>query len=172
LKGLIPYATAFDGGVGVAGGTGLVALVQEPNEYDVIRALALQVENSYGIPSKVFVTPDTIAVMDISKDGEGRYILPPFKSSNGLVIAGVELVSTTALNGTGYDFVGGDLSVVNVQFLEEAAIQIGLDGNDFTKNKKTILVEQELVQFVSANDTQVIVKGDFASAKVLLNAAP
>jgi hypothetical protein len=49
-------------------------------------------------------------------------------------------------------------------------IQIGLDGNDFTKNLKTIIVEQELVQFVSANDTQVLVKGTFAAAKTLIEA--
>jgi hypothetical protein len=50
-------------------------------------------------------------------------------------------------------------------------VQIGLDGNDFISNKKTILVEQELVQFVSANDTQVLVKGAFETAKTLLEAA-
>jgi hypothetical protein len=49
-------------------------------------------------------------------------------------------------------------------FSDYLSVQIGMDGNDFTKNKKTILVEQELVQFVSANDTQVLVKGDIATA--------
>lgn len=168
LKGIITYATPFDGGVGVSGGTGLVGLVQNPNEYDVIRALALQVENSYGIPYRVFVTPDTVAKMDVDKDTEGRYLLPPFKSANGTMIAGIEIVPTNALQGTGVDFVGGDLSVVHVEFLYQTNITIGLDGNDFTNNKKTILCEQELVQFVSANDTQVLVKGDFATAKALL----
>lgn len=171
LKGIIPYATAFDGGVGVAGGAGLVGAVESANNYDVIRAIALQVENSYGIPTKIFVLPEVIAAMDVAKDAEGRYLLPPFKTANGTTIAGIELVGTTALNGTGVDFVGGDLSVVNVSFLQQSAIQIGLDGNDFTKNKKTILVEQELVQFVSANDTQVLVKGTFAAAIALINKA-
>lgn len=168
LAGLIGYASAFDGGIGLSGGTGLVGQVQDANEYDVIRALALQVENSYGIPSKVFVTTDTIAKMDTDKDSEGRYILPPFKSANGTMVAGIELVPTSALNGTGVDFVGGDLSVINVSFINQVGIQIGLDGNDFTNNKKTILVEQELVQFVSANDTQVLVSGTFAVAKALI----
>jgi hypothetical protein len=48
-------------------------------------------------------------------------------------------------------------------------MQIGLDGNDFTNNVKTILVEQRLVQFVSANDTQVLVKGTFAVAKGVID---
>lgn len=169
LKGLLPYSTLFDGGVGVTGGPGLVGNVANANYYDVIRALALQVENSYGIPTKVFVIPEIVAQMELLKDNEGRYLLPPFKSANGTTIAGIEIVSTVALNGTGFDFVGGDLSVVNVQFLEQANIQIGLDGNDFTHNLKTILVEQMLVQFVSANDTKVIVKGVFADSIQLIN---
>jgi hypothetical protein len=73
-------------------------------------------------------------------------------------------------DGVTYDFFGGDLSVINVGFTGNMTIQIGLDGNDFTNNKKTILVEQELVQFVSANDTQVLVKGTFAAGKAVLEA--
>jgi hypothetical protein len=68
----------------------------------------------------------------------------------------------------GNDFVGGDLSVINVRFRNGMRIQIGLDGNDFTNNLKTILLEQRLVQFVSANDTQVLVKGTFTAAIALL----
>lgn len=170
LAGLIPYATAFDGGVGVAGGPGLVGLVPNANEYDVIRAVALQVYNSYGIPSRIFILPDVLALMEVLKDSQGRYLLPPFATAGGKTISGVELIPTNALVATDYDFVGGDLSVVNCSFLEQTNIVIGLDGNDFTKNLKTMLVEQEVVQFVSANDTQVIVKGDMATAKALLEA--
>jgi HK97 family phage major capsid protein len=169
LKGILDYATAFDGGAGVAG-VGLAGTVTDANIYDVLRAVALQVQNSYGMAERIFVTPDTIANMDIEKDTEGRYLIPPFKTSNGTQVAGMELIPTLGLIGTGFDFVGGDLSVVHVEFLYQTNIQIGLDGNDFTNNKKTILVEQELVQFVSANDTQVLIKGDFASAIAILEA--
>jgi hypothetical protein len=172
LKGIIPYATAFDGGIGVAGGAGLVGQVFNVNNFDVVRAIALQVENSYGIANKVFITPEQFAAMDVQKNNQGTYMLPPFLTSDGKLIAGIELVPTPALNGTGYDFVGGDLSVVHVSFVEQPSIQIGLDGSDFTNNLKTILVEQMLVQFVSANDTQVLIKGTFAAAKTLIGGAP
>jgi hypothetical protein len=43
--------------------------------------------------------------------------------------------------------------------------------NDFSKNLKTIRAEQALVQFVSANDTQVLVKGVMADALELITAA-
>lgn len=171
LAGLLSYATAFDGGVGTAGGDGLVGAVTAPNMHDVLRALALQVENSYGIPTKVFVKTDLFALMDVEKDSQDQYVMPPFRSANGTMVAGLTVVPTVALNSTSYDFVGGDLSVVNVEFLNNISVQIGLDGNDFTKNMKTILVEQELVQFVSANDTQVLVKGTFTAAKDLIRIA-
>jgi len=49
-------------------------------------------------------------------------------------------------------------------------MQIGLDGNDLTQNKQTLVLEKRLVQFVSANDTNVLIKGDFASAITALTA--
>jgi len=170
LAGLIPYATAFDGGIGTKGGAGLVGLVDKPTYADVIRAAVLQVQNSYGIATGFYVDNDILALMDTEKDDFGGYVLPPFKSVDGTTVAGVKLIPTTALAGTSYDFVGGDLSVIGVGFTDNMNIQIGLDGNDFTNNKKTILVEQELVQFVSANDTQVLVKGVFVDAKSLIEA--
>jgi len=170
LAGLIPYATTFDGGVGVKAGAGLVGLVDKPTYADVIRAAVLQVQNSYGQATGFYVDNDILALMDTEKDDFGGYVLPPFKSVDGTTVAGVKLIPTTALAGTSFEFVGGDLSAINVGFTDAMNIQIGLDGNDFTKNLKTIIVEQELVQFVSANDTQVLVKGTFAAAKTLIEA--
>lgn len=168
LKGLIPYSTAFNGGSG-AGGAGIAGQVDNANIYDVIRAVALQVQNNFGTPTSLFVTPDIMALMDVSKaTTAGEYLVPAWSANGNRMVAGMEIIPTAALNGTGVDFVGGDLSVVHVGFTDAASIQIGMDGNDFTNNLKTILVEQELVQFVSANDTQVLVKGTVAAAKVIL----
>jgi hypothetical protein len=97
--------------------------------------------------------------------------LPPgvlFNAQGQLVAWGVRLIETNSTLG-GNDFMGGDLSVINVRFRQGMRIQIGLDGNDFTNNVKTILLEQRLVQFVSANDTQVLVKGTFAAAITALS---
>lgn len=170
LNGLVNYATQFDGGKGVANGSGLVGLVHNPTYADVFRAIALQVQNSYGTPVLVWVPFDVLGLMDTAKATEsGMYLIPPFRSADGNMVAGMRLVGTNALAGTGIDFIGGDTSVINVEFLQNASVQIGLDGNDFTKNKKTILMEQELVQFVSANDTKVLVKGTFAAALALID---
>lgn len=161
LNGLFGYATAFTGG-------GLTT--PAPSYADVFRALALQVELAFGTATAVFVNPEILAAMDVEKSVDGIYLLPPFKSADGREVAGMELIPDVALVGSAYDFVGGDLSVVNVRFREGLTIEIGEDGNDFSKNLKTIRAEQHLVQFVSANDTQVLVKGVMADAITAITA--
>lgn len=161
LNGLFGYATAFTGG-------GLTT--PTPSYADVFRALALQVELAFGTATAVFVNPEILAAMDVQKSVDGIYLLPPFKSADGREVAGMELIPDVALVGSAYDFVGGDLSVVNVRFREGLTLEIGEDGNDFSKNLKTIRAEQAIVQFVSANDTQVLVKGTMAAAIALITA--
>ena len=162
ITGLNEYATNFTGG-------GLTSTA--PTFADVFRALALQVELANGVASSVFVKPSILAQMDVEKDSEGRYIIPPFRSpSTGNTVAGINLISTNALGANDADFIGGDLSVVNVRFREGMSIEMDRTGDDFTNNLFTILAEQELVQFVSANDTQVLVKGTMAEAIAAITA--
>jgi HK97 family phage major capsid protein len=156
LTGLTEYAVPFTGG-------GLTST--SPTFADVFRALALQVELANGTATAVFVKPSILAQMDVEKDSEGRYIIPPFRSpSTGNQVAGITLISTNALGNSDPDFIGGDLSVVNVRFREGMRIEMDRTGNDFTNNLYTILAEQELVQFVSANDVNVLVQGEMAEA--------
>lgn len=160
LTGLKTYATTFSAGA-------LALSVNVANEFDVLNALALQVEVANGIPTAVFVHPSTIATMKTIKATDGTPLYKQYTDFTGeMTIYGMKVISTTAVPAG--EFIGGDTSVANVLFREGLSIQIGMDGNDFTNNKKTILVEQRLVQFVSANDTPVIVKGVFATAKAAL----
>lgn len=158
LKGIITYASAFTGGS--LNGTFVAGTVTSS---DVFRAVALQVQEAYGQATALFVSPGVLATLDVAKDDNGAYLLPPFRSADGLMVAGMQLIPTSGLP-SGTDFVGGDLSVVNVAFASPMTVQVDMSGDDFINNMRTVLVEQELVQYVSANDTQVLVKGDIASA--------
>ena len=160
LKGLSEYATAFSAG-------SLANTIPFANELDVLEAVALQVKTAFGLPNAVFVHPASVAAIKLIKDDSGRPVWKDYVTINGdLVISGMRVIETTAV--TAGNFIGGDLSVVNVLKRDELGITIGLDGNDFTQNKKTMLLEKRLVQFVSANDTGVIVDGDFTTAKAAL----
>lgn len=163
LKGMKTFATTFAAGA-------LALAIDNANEFDVLEAMALQVEIANGVPNVVFVHPSTLSKMKLIKDTTG---VPLWKSyadnQGGISVSGMRLVTSTAV--TAGEFFGGDATVANVLFREGLSVQIGLDGNDFINNKKTILVEQRLVQFVSANDTPVLVKGVFSTAKTALETA-
>ena len=159
LQGAFTLATAFSAGT-------LANTIDSPNDYDVVQAVALQTELAFGVPNAIFVNPAIVARMKLTKDKDGSYVMPTFATANGLEVAGMRVIPTTAV--TGENFLGGDLSVLQVLIREELGIQIGLDGNDFTNNKKTMLLEKRLVQFASANDTACLIKGAFNTAKALL----
>ncbi len=159
LNGAFNLATAFSAGT-------LANQVVEPNDYDVIEAVALQTELAFGIPNGIFVNPAVVARMKLTKGNDGHYVMPVFATANGLEVAGMRVIPTTAV--TGENFIGGDLSVLQVLIREDLGIQIGLDGNDFTENKKTLLLEKRLVQFASANDVGCLIKGAFNTAKTAL----
>ncbi len=163
LKGLKTFATTFSAG-------SLALAIDNANEWDVLEAIALQCEIANGTPTAIFVHPSTLSKMKLVKDTSGVPIWKSYADNSGAITyAGMRVIGTTAV--TAGEFIGGDTTVANVLFREGLTVQIGLDGNDFINNKKTILVEQRLVQFVSANDTPVLVKGVFATAKLALETA-
>jgi len=165
LTGLTEYASAYTGG-SLAGTLDPLTT----NVWDAILGLITQVKESNGIVNGVFVTSGAYAQLLAAKDGEGRNIYPPgvLVDAQGILRAwGVPLIETNA-SLDGNDFIGGDLSVVNVRFRQGMRLQIGTEGSDFIDNVKTILLEQRLVQFVSANDTPVLVQGNFVDALVAL----
>lgn len=164
LAGLDQYATAFSAGA-------LAGTIPSANELDVLEAVALQVQIAFGSSNAIFVHPSTMSAIRLLKDVDGRPIWKDYITTNGeFVVSGQRIIETTAV--TAGNFIGGDMTVVNVLIREELGIQIGLDGNDFTENKKTMLLEKRLVQFVSANDTQVLVQGDSTTAKAALLLVP
>lgn len=162
LNGLTELAVPFTGG-------SLAGTVENPDDFGVIEAIALQVFEAHGEASAIFIDAARLSGMKLIKADDGHYIMPPFASANGVEVSGVRLIPTTAFIGNeDIDFIGGDLSVVNVLFRQGLTLQIDKDGNDFINNQRTLLAELRLVQFASANDAQVLVKGTFAEAKTLL----
>lgn len=165
LKGAILYSSAYTGG-------DLAGSIVAPNNWDALLGLISQARKAHGMVNGIYVKGGKLDSLLSVKDLQGQYILPAgvnVDAQGNISAWGVPLYRTEA-DLAGFDFFGGDLSVINVGFTGAMTIQIGLDGNDFTNNKKTILVEQELVQYVSANDTPLLVKGSFEAAKTLLTA--
>lgn len=162
LFGLTYYAEDFDAGT-------LASQVEKANYFDVFRAVALQVELGYGMANAIFINPADWAKAQLIKDADGRLLWKDYEVSGTgkVVVNGMEIISTTAMDaGT---FAGGDMTVANVLYRQGLTVTVGLSGDDFINNMKTILVEQRLVQFVSGNDVQCLVKGNFTTAIAALN---
>ena len=164
LQGLLGKSTTFTGG-SMAGG------VESATNWDVIHGIIAQVRAANGVATGVFVETGQYHLMLSEKDADKQYILPAgvtFDAQGGINAWGVRIIPTNALTGTAADFVGGDLSVINVRLRSGLQVAIGESGDDFIDNLKTVRIEQRLVQFISANDTPVLVKGTFAAAKSIL----
>lgn len=155
--GIYNTSVAFTGGSGA--GT-----VTRPNVADVIRAVALQVEEAFGMANAIIVHPSALFQLDTIKTVDGLYTRPFWANDN--LIAGLKIISSLAVGAD--EFIGGDMSVINVLFRNAMTIRIGETGDDFAENKKSIILEQRLVQFVSANDYAQLVYGEFSTAEGLL----
>ena len=164
LQGLLSKSTTFTGG-SMAGG------VEAATNWDVIHGIIAQVRAANGSVNGIFVETGQYHLMLSEKDLDKNYILPAgvtFDAQGGINAWGVRIIPTNALTGTAADFVGGDLSVINVRLRSGLQVAIGESGDDFIDNLKTVRIEQRLVQFISANDVPVLVKGTFDAAKSIL----
>lgn len=162
LTGINEYAVAFTGG-------SLAGSIEDANELDVIEAIATQIKEANGFAENLYVHPSTMAKIRLIKDSTGRPIWKDYVTPQGeFRYSGLNIIETLAVPAG--EFVGGETSVVNVLNRTGLQMQIGLDGNDLTKNKQTLILERRLVQFVSANDVNVLIKGDFDTAKTAITA--
>jgi len=151
IKGITLFATAYSTPSGLT----------PTNVSEVIRCAIAQVVANTFMPNYIVMHPTDVAAMDLEKSGDdGHYMLPPFRSADGQVISGVRVVENLGVDQG--DFLVGDFTKWKVRIREGFNIDVGLDGNDFTKNLVTILGEIRLVSYVKANHAGAFVFGTFA----------
>lgn len=157
LKGILNFAIPS-----FAAPTGLALNVVAPNNYDVILAAVTQVVLANFMPNYVLVNPADKAMMQLAKNTQGTYVLPPFTTVNGVEVAGVQVIDNPGV--TAGSFILGDFNKVTLAMREEIGVQIGYENDDFTKNLITILAEVRAVQYIKTNHLNAFVKGTFAAA--------
>jgi hypothetical protein len=96
--------------------------------------------------------------MDLKKASDGHYVLPPFSSLDNRTIAGVRVISSNEF--TDDELLIGDFTKANYVFRDSIQVSINLDGNDYTKNLRTILAEQEIGLYVSNNEVGAFILVD------------
>jgi HK97 family phage major capsid protein len=163
LKGLLTYAKTFSLPTGVDG-------VADPNNYDALKAAILQVnlginsgQKTGFFPNACVLNPVDAVNMELEKDANNNYILPPFKSAGGLAISGVPVITTPMM--TVGSFLVGDLSVM------KAFIKRGIEINFWDQNstdpeydRVTVTASHRLALRVTAEGAYGLVTGTFAAA--------
>ncbi len=157
LKGVLEYATAYSAG-------NFATTIPGANHFDVIRTAISQIESANFMPNYIVLNPEDVAVMELEKDGEGRYLMPPFVAAGIGTIKGLPVIANNGM--TAGDFLVGDFTKSNLRMREDVNVQVGYVNEDFTKNLVTILAEARAVHFIKSNHTTAFVTGTFADAIV------
>lgn len=159
-KGLYTHATAF----AVPGGFDLLVA---PTTYDVVGAVLLQIVKANFTPTHILVNPSTMINMQLTKDSTGQYVLPPFISQNGMVIAGVRVVASNRIaEGS---FLMGDFNRPTLFLRRQFTMKFfDQNENDAINDLVTVTGSVRGIFRVKTPDTKSFVKGTFAAVKTAI----
>lgn len=169
MKGIMTYITSALSVTGTPFATAGASPVASPNNFDVLRVAAAIVANNNFTPNYAIVHPYDAATMELVKDANNNYVLPPFSTAGGQLVAGLRIVANSGM--TLGSFLVGDLSKDILGIREEVNIQVGYVNDDFTKNLVTILGEMRAVNYIKSNNLPAFTKGVFATVKAAIAAA-
>lgn len=130
ITGLLTQAKAYTPPAGATG----------PNMFDVLRFAMLQVVLADDYANGHVLNPIDWAIMETTKDENGRYLIGDPQSKAVPTLWGLPVVQTQAMDAG--SFLTGAFNTA-AQYFERwgASVQLGLTGDDFTTNKRTILAE-------------------------------
>jgi HK97 family phage major capsid protein len=162
LNGVVTQATAF------AAGT-FANAVDSANDVDslVVAANQIRTANHNGALT-IVMHPDDVTALKLVKltSTDKRYVERLMMVGSSLSMDGIPIVETTAM--TAGDFLIGEFGKALVAEKGGIMVEVGLDGNDFTNNMRTILGEWRGEVIVENNDTSAFVTGTFATTNAAL----
>jgi len=132
-----------------------------PNMIDAVRAVIGQLRSGK-LSGEItfFVNSIDAANMDLSKASDsGVYLLPPFASQNGQIIAGAKIIEDNNVP-TGY-LQAGFMKYYRILIYKDFTVTWGWENDDFTKNLVTAVGEMRLHQFFNSIYTGAFVYDTF-----------
>lgn len=160
-KGITKYAGAF-ALTSVKG--------EDPDNYGALRAAAAQVRSLKFTPNRAYINPIDAANMDLKKGANGQYVLPPFTTADGRRIGAITIVETDEMPVG--SFLIGDMKRFHIRPYKGIQVKVGYNGEDFSNNMVTIIVEQRLHAYVNSLDYGAFVYDTFATVKAAIAIAP
>jgi HK97 family phage major capsid protein len=165
LNGIRTVAPAF------AAGT-FALTVDNANEVDVLTVAMNQIAIAeQDEPTAILMHPSDVTKLLLIKVSatDKRYVDRLIMVAGNLMLDGVPIIKTTLV--TAGQYLIGNFRDALVFDKGGVTYDIGLDGNDFTKNMRTILAEWRGLVIVKTNRTTSFVKGVFATDKASLATA-
>lgn len=166
LNGVYTTASAFTG-------AGFLGAVDNANIIDVLVASVNQIEVAeHESPNYAFLNPTVVNQLKMEKvsSTDKRYIERLSQIGDSLMLDGTTRIIKTTLVGAD-EFLIGDFTKAILVQKDGIKMDIGLSGDDFEKNFRTILAEWRGAVVVKNNDRTAFVKGVISTAKALLETA-
>lgn len=159
LEGVITKAVVLDA---AAVGTKRVA---DANLYDVIRVaitkIAVAGKGKFNA-NYVILNPDDADALDLTKDANGQYVLPPFRSADGTQIKGARVIENVGI--TAGDFLVGDFSKLHIGTQGGVEVEMtNSDGTDFSNDILTVKLRRRVASYVRTNDNGAFQTGTIAT---------
>ena len=163
-NGIRTVATPFAPGV-------FAGTVDNANIVDVLTIAMNQVEiaqENEGIVNYIFMHPSDVTSLLVTKlsSTDKRYVGRLVQVGSTMILDGVPIIKTTLVTQGEYLVGAFDLAMLVTR--SAMRFDIGLDGDDFTKNLRTILGEWRGLTLVKHNDRSAFVAGDFATDEAAL----
>jgi HK97 family phage major capsid protein len=165
LNGIRTVATAF------AAGT-FAGTVDNANSADVLVVAMNQIAiANQEAPNAIMMHPSDIAALKLMKVSatDKRYVDRLLYVGMELTLDGVPMFGSTLVTAGTYLVGNFNLSVLYQK--QGVMINIGLDGNDWTKNMRTIIAEWRGALVTKNNDRTAFVKGTFSTDIAALETA-
>lgn len=158
LKGIVEYATAYSAGA-------FASTITNSNIFDLLVTAKAQIAAANASASVVLMHPTDVARFILTKDNDSNYIQGP----GGLLTAsGLQIVENTGVSQNTLYVMDALKSTLALR--EDVSVTIGLNSDDFTTNKVTILAEMRAAHYIKSNDTTAFVKvTDIDAAVATLN---
>lgn len=159
-NGIRTVASAF------APGT-FAGTVDEANIVDVLVVASNQIKVAQemgAMPNYIFMHPNDVTSLKLVKvsSTDKRYVERLQQVGNTLLLDGVTAIIESTLITPG-EYLIGDFNLALLVTRTGMRFDIGLDGNDFTLNLRTILAEWRGLTIVKNNDRSAFVAGVFAT---------
>ena len=161
MNGLSTVATAFSAGY-------FALSVDNANNVDVIDVALNQIDIAEQDPANaILMHPSDVTALRLIKLSatDKRYLF----EDGVATINGVAIIKTTLV--TAGTYLVGAFNLATLYDKGSIRIEMGLDGDDFTKNLRTIIAEYRGAMVVKNNDRTAFVKGVFATDKASLETA-